>query len=40
MHFIADLFRMQHANAALFQAPFTPDQLRSIAAGRTLDGAL
>jgi hypothetical protein len=40
MHFIADLFRMQHANAALFQAPFTPDQLRSIAAGRTPDGAL
>lgn len=32
MHFIADLFRIQHDNAALFQPPFTADQLRSIAA--------
>jgi hypothetical protein len=37
MHFIADLFRIQHENAALLQAPFTPEQLRSIAAGRTPD---
>ena len=40
MHFIADLFRLQHDNAALFQPPFTPDQLRSIAADRTPDGQL
>jgi hypothetical protein len=40
MHFIADLFRLQHESAALFQAPFTPDQLRFIAAGRIPDGSL
>jgi len=39
MHFVADLFRIQHENAALFQAPFTPEQRRSIAAGRTPDGS-
>jgi hypothetical protein len=40
MHFIADLFRMQHENAALFQQPFTPEQLQAIADGRTPDGRL
>ena len=40
MHFIADLFRLQHANAALFQPPFTPEQLRAIADGSTPDGRL
>jgi hypothetical protein len=34
MHFIADLFRLRHANTALFQPPFTPEQLRAIADGR------
>jgi hypothetical protein len=40
MHFIADLFRVQHERASLFQPPFSPEQLRSIAAGRTPGGAL
>jgi hypothetical protein len=40
MHFIADLFRTRHEDATLFEAPFTPDQLRDIAAGRVPDGAL
>jgi hypothetical protein len=40
MHFIADLFRLRHASAALFRAPFTPAQLESIRAGRIPDGAL
>jgi hypothetical protein len=40
MHFIADLFRLQHASPTLFQPPFTPGQLRAIAAGRIPDGPL
>jgi hypothetical protein len=40
MHFIADLFRVQHENAALLRPPFTPEQLRLIGAGRIPDGAL
>lgn len=33
MHFIADLFRLQHANATLFQPPLTLEQLQAIADG-------
>jgi hypothetical protein len=40
MHYIADFFRMLHANADLFRPPFTAEQLVSIAAGRTPDGIL
>jgi hypothetical protein len=40
MHFIADLFRSRHEDATLFQAPFTADQLRQIADGRTPSGDL
>jgi hypothetical protein len=40
MHDIAELFRLQHANPALFRAPFTPEQLGAMAEGRTPDGAL
>jgi hypothetical protein len=40
MHFIADLFRTRHEDATLFQPPFTPEQLRAMADGRTPDGDL
>ena len=40
MHFIADLFRARHEDPALFQGPFSTDQLRTIAEGRTPDGDL
>jgi len=40
MRFIAGLFRLQHEDAALFRPPFSPEQLRSMAAGRVPDGAL
>jgi hypothetical protein len=40
MHFIADLFRTRHETIALFEPPFTADQLRQIADGRVPDGAL
>ena len=40
MHYIADLFRLEHADPALFQAPFTTAQQQSIAEGRTPDGDL
>jgi hypothetical protein len=33
MHFIADLFRLQHASAALFRPPFTPEELQRITTG-------
>ena len=37
MHFIADLFRTRHEDTTLFDRPFTSDQLRAIAEGRTPD---
>ena len=40
MHMILDLFRQQHENAALFQPPFTTDQVQSVAVGHTPDGSL
>ena len=40
MHFIADLFRLEHDTAALFEPPFTPAQRQAIAAGRVPDGEL
>ena len=40
MHMILDLFRQQHENAALFQPPFTAEQLQAIAVGYTPDGNL
>jgi hypothetical protein len=40
MHYIVHLFRSSHARADLAQAPFTPAQLQSIAAGRLPDGEL
>ena len=40
MHMILDLFRQQHENAALFQPPFTAEQVRAIAVGHTPDGNL
>jgi hypothetical protein len=40
MHFIADLFRLRHEDATLFQPPFTTDQVRAMAAGRLPEGNL
>jgi hypothetical protein len=40
LHFIADLFRCQHENAALLAPPFTPEQLVEIRAGRIPIGRL
>ena len=40
MHFIADLFRLEHDTAALFEPPFTLAQRQAIAAGRVPDGEL
>lgn len=34
LHFIADLFRAHHDDAALFEAPFTPEQTADIRAGQ------
>jgi hypothetical protein len=40
IHMLLDLFRQQHENAALFQPPFTTEQVQAIAVGRTPDGSL
>jgi hypothetical protein len=40
MHYIVHLFRATHEHAGLFQAPFTPAQVSSIAAGAIPDGDL
>jgi hypothetical protein len=40
MHFIADLFRTRHEDATLRRPPFTADQLRAMADGRTPEGDL
>jgi hypothetical protein len=40
MHFIADLFRLYLETPGLFRAPFTPEQLATIADGHTPDGQL
>jgi hypothetical protein len=40
MHYIADLFRLAHADPALHQPPFTEIQQRAIADGRVPDGEL
>ena len=40
MHYIADLFRLAHADPALHQPPFTPAQERAIAEGQVPDGDL
>ena len=40
MHYIVHLFRTLHERADLATPPFTPAQLRSIAAGTIPDGAL
>jgi hypothetical protein len=40
MHYIVHLFRAFHAQAALFEPPFTPEQVRSFTRGRVPDGEL
>jgi len=40
IHYIADFFRSQQENPVLRQPPFTPEQVRAIAEGRTPDGTL
>ena len=40
MHFIADLFRAYHLDGALFDPPFTPDQVVTIRAGQLPTGRL
>lgn len=40
MHFIADLFRSEHLNQALFDPPFTPEQTAALKSGRLPDGRL
>ena len=40
MHFIADLFRLYLETPGLLRAPFTPEQLATIADGHTPDGQL
>jgi hypothetical protein len=40
MHFIADLFRAHHLDAALFEPPFNPEQVAAIRAGRVPEGRL
>ena len=40
MHYIVHLFRAFHATPALFDPPFTPDQVRRIEAGTIPDGVL
>jgi hypothetical protein len=40
MHYIFHLFRAYHASAAVFDAPFTPEQTAAIRAGRLPDGRL
>ena len=40
MHFIADLFRLRHEDAGLFEPPFTADQVRAMTAGRLPEGDL
>ena len=40
MHFIADLFRAYHLDGALFDPPFTPDQMAAIKVGQLPTGRL
>jgi hypothetical protein len=40
MHFIADLFRLRHEDATLYEPPFTADQVRAMTAGRLPEGDL
>ena len=40
VHYIADLFRCWHAKPELFTAPFTPEQVAAMRAGRRPDGSL
>jgi hypothetical protein len=40
MHFIADLFRAYHLSSALFDEPFTAEQIAQIKAGRRPNGRL
>lgn len=38
LHFIADLFRCYHESAELFDAPFMPEQVTALKAGRLPEG--
>ena len=40
MHFIADLFRVYHADARLFNPPYSPTQVDQLKSGRLPDGRL
>jgi hypothetical protein len=40
MHFIANLFRTYHLTQALFDPPFTPEQVAAIRSGRRPAGPL
>ena len=40
MHFITDLFRAYHLDGALFDPPFTPDQMAAIKVGQLPTGRL
>ena len=40
LHFIIDLFRCYHESRNLFEAPFTPQQVEALKAGRLPDGRL
>jgi hypothetical protein len=40
MHFIADLFRVYHADARLFDPPYSPEQVAQLRSGRLPDGRL
>lgn len=40
MHYIAHLFRAFHLHDELLAAPFTPEQIQALMAGRIPEGAL
>jgi hypothetical protein len=40
MHYIVHLFRVFHLSEQLFEAPFTPTQVESLARGAIPDGGL
>lgn len=40
LHFIVDLFRCYHDSAALFEEPFTPDQVAAMRTGKIPSGSL
>jgi hypothetical protein len=40
MHFIADLFRIYHSDARLFNPPYSPEQIAQLKSGRLPEGSL